>query len=117
MRNRIREVRKQHGLTMKQLGEKVGLSESAISQYENGKRQPDNETLLMFGEIFNVSVDYLLCGEQRNPCTPDASEKEAATSKCDSLRMELICLFDGLSQSGQDRALSYLRYLSKNEDK
>lgn len=117
MKNRIREVRKKHGLTMKQLGEKVGLSESAISQYENGKRQPDNQTLLMFGEIFDVSVDYLLGGEQRSPYLSDRNKKEAATSDCDSLRQEAISLYDSLSRSGQDRALSYLRFLAKNEDK
>ena len=52
MNNRIRELRKQHKMTMKELGAVVGLAESTISQYETGKRQPDNETLLKLGEYF-----------------------------------------------------------------
>lgn len=60
MQNRIRELRKQHKITMKQLGEVIGVAESTISQYETGKREPDNETLLRLGEYFGVSVDYLL---------------------------------------------------------
>lgn len=72
MPNRIRELRKQHGLTMKQLGAKVGLAESTISQYETGKRQPDNETLLKFGELFDVSVDYILGSAQKQP-SPDVT--------------------------------------------
>lgn len=60
MANRIRELRKQQGITMKQLGEVVDLAESTISQYETGKRQPDNETLLKISEYFGVTVGYLL---------------------------------------------------------
>lgn len=62
MQNRIRELRKARGLTMKQLGVIVDLAESTISQYETGRRQPDNETLLRLGEYFGVTVDYLLGG-------------------------------------------------------
>ena len=36
MNNRIRELRKQHKMTMKELGAVVGLAESTISQYETG---------------------------------------------------------------------------------
>ena len=65
MDNRIRELRKKRKLTMKQLGEVVYLAESTISQYETGKRQPDNETLLRLSEFFNVTVGYLLGAENK----------------------------------------------------
>lgn len=64
MANRIREIRKRRGITMKQLGEIVDLAESTISQYETGKRQPDNETLLKISEYFGVTVGYLLGAEE-----------------------------------------------------
>lgn len=67
MPNRIRQLRKQKGITMKQLGSVVGLAESTISQYENGKREPDNETLLRFGEFFGVTVGYLLGVDEPQP--------------------------------------------------
>ena len=60
MENRIRQLRKQHGMTLKQLGAQLGLAESTISQYETGKRNPDNETLLKLGELFQVSIDEIL---------------------------------------------------------
>ena len=71
MQNRIRDLRKQRNITMKQLGNIVGLAESTISQYETGKRQPDYETLLKLGEYFEVSVGYLLGAEQNKKPTPD----------------------------------------------
>ena len=57
---RMRELRKQMKMTMKQLGDMLGVSESAISHYETGKRQADFETLLKVAEIYDVSLDYLL---------------------------------------------------------
>ena len=63
MKNRIRALRKAQGLTLKELGAIVDLAESTISQYETGKRQPDNETLLRLGQYFGVSIDYILGGE------------------------------------------------------
>ena len=68
---RIREVRKLNGMTMKQLGAEIGVAESTVSQYETGKREPDNETLLRIGELFNVTVGYLLGAEEEkeNPAT------------------------------------------------
>ena len=75
MKNRIRELRKTRGMTMKQLGEVVGLAESTISQYETGKRQPDNETLLKLGELFEVTVDYLLGAAQKETAPTPKSER------------------------------------------
>ena len=57
---RIKQLRKEKALTMKQLGVAIGVAESTISLYENGKRQPDNETLSKLADFFGVSVDYLL---------------------------------------------------------
>ena len=65
MNNRIRELRKKRNITMKQLGEVIDLAESTISQYETGKRQPDNETLLKLSEFFDVTVGYLLGAESK----------------------------------------------------
>lgn len=57
---RMQELRKEAGLTLKQLGEAANKAESTISQYESGKREPDNETLIRIADILGCSVDYLL---------------------------------------------------------
>ena len=58
---RLRELRKRSSMTMKQLGAELGLAESTVSLYENGKRTPDVQTLIRFADFFDVSLDYL-CG-------------------------------------------------------
>lgn len=63
---RIKELRKEKSITMKRLGEIIGVSEGAVSQYENGKRQPDYDILKKIADFFDVSTDYLL-GRTDNP--------------------------------------------------
>ena len=56
----IKEIRKSRGLTAKELGKLVGKAESTINLYENGKREPDYETLLKMSDVLNCSTDSLL---------------------------------------------------------
>ena len=58
--NRIRFFRERKGMTMKELGEKVGVTEGAISNYELGKREPSFEKLLQISEVLGTDVSHLL---------------------------------------------------------
>ncbi len=56
----MRILRKNKKITMKQLGKDIGVSESTISLYETGQRDPDNATVIKLADYFGVTVDYLL---------------------------------------------------------
>lgn len=58
--NNMRELRKQKGLTMKELGKAVGVAESTISLYENGKHEPDLTTMKRIADVLEVSIDELI---------------------------------------------------------
>lgn len=68
---KLRELRKEKGISLKELGAAMGVAESTMSLYENGKRQPDYETLLKLAEYFNVTVDYLLRGNDNSERLPE----------------------------------------------
>lgn len=53
-------LRKQRGLTQKQLAADVGLSELAIQNYESGRRKPAFDALIALADYFDVSLDYLV---------------------------------------------------------
>ena len=61
---RIKELRRQKGISQATLGRNIGLTRAAICQYEQGRREPDTATLLKIAKYFNVSVDSLLEREQ-----------------------------------------------------
>lgn len=57
---RVRELRTQHNMTQKELGERVNKSESAVRMWELGKSQPDLDTVALLCETFQISADYLI---------------------------------------------------------
>ena len=59
----IAECRKKQGLTQMQLGEKLGITDRAISKWENGRSLPDSSLMLELCHILNITVNDLLCGE------------------------------------------------------
>lgn len=74
---RLRELRLQQGLTMKQVGADLGLAESTISLYENEKRQPDFATLAKFADYYGVTTDFLLGrSDLRSPAPKSSSIDE-----------------------------------------
>lgn len=58
--DRLKKLREDRNMTQIELGKVFNISHSTINRYENGLRQPDNETLISMANYFNVSVDYLL---------------------------------------------------------
>lgn len=55
----IRRIRKQRGLTLKQLGDMVGVNEAYIRAYESGKRNPKIGSLQAIAKALSVNVEVL----------------------------------------------------------
>lgn len=60
MENRIKELRIRKKMSQLTLGVRVGCSQNAISQIENGKADPRASVLIEMAELFGVSIDYML---------------------------------------------------------
>ena len=56
----FKALRQARGLTQAQMADKLGISISAVSMYEQGRRKPDNDMLRKICEKFRVSTDSLL---------------------------------------------------------
>ena len=57
---RLKELRIKHGLSQIELAKKFNVAQNTVSNWENGSRQVDYETLNNLADLFNVSVDYIL---------------------------------------------------------
>lgn len=60
----LQKIRKEKGLSQLKIAMDLAISREAISHYETGRRSPDVEMLLILSRYFNVSVDYLITGEE-----------------------------------------------------
>jgi transcriptional regulator with XRE-family HTH domain len=57
---RLKELRLEHGYTMKRVAEFVHVTEASISLYEAGKREPSYSVLIALADLFDVTTDFLL---------------------------------------------------------
>lgn len=57
---RIRELRTEQSISVKDLASAVGLTPQAICNYEAGTREPSIATLIKLCDFFEVSADYLI---------------------------------------------------------
>lgn len=57
---RLKELRKQRGISQLKLAMDLGMNQNSISRYESGVREADYATLILLADYFHVSIDYLL---------------------------------------------------------
>lgn len=63
MKERIREIRKDKGYTIKEFADLLEISKSSIESYENGRRVPNNAFITLFCKRFNINKLWLQSGE------------------------------------------------------
>ena len=57
---RFIELRKSNGWKQREVADKLGLTISSISNYEQGIREPSLDILMSICQLFDVSADYLI---------------------------------------------------------
>ncbi len=60
----LKRIRKEKNLNQLKVAMDLNISREALSHYENGKRQPSLEMLRKLSRYFNVSIDFLVNGEE-----------------------------------------------------
>lgn len=67
MKTRLKELRTQRGLTLRELAAEFNTSNQVVSRYELGQTELDFNTLCKLADFFGVSVDYILCRDNTAP--------------------------------------------------
>ena len=57
---KIKELRKQRGITQEQLAESIGISFQAVSKWETGSSVPDVETMVKISELYGITVNDIV---------------------------------------------------------
>lgn len=61
----LRELRKENGLSRKKVGEMVGSNQRNYANWEQGTSNPKIEYLIALSEFYNVTIDYLVGHEDK----------------------------------------------------
>ena len=140
--DRIKESRKKNGLSQKELGQKLNISQQMIAQVENSSAMPKIDTLQKIADALNIPLTYLLYGSIISPDLEvylNTNDKESTLSELTNLQdhasdhmhritkyallltelenkqklAQLINLFDKLNTDGKNKALDQLEMLTK----
>lgn len=61
----LRKLRTDKKLTQDQLAEQLHITRQAVSNWENGKTQPDIDTLTQIAEFYDVSIERIIYGKEK----------------------------------------------------
>lgn len=102
--SRLRERREALKLKQSDLGALLGVTGSAIGNYENGVSAPKADILYKVFDVLQCDANYLFQDEM--------SEKNSAVVKADEA---LLALFHEMNEEGQEKLLDYADDLVKSE--
>ena len=78
---RLKEARKNTGMTQEQVAEKILVSRVTLSHWENGKSLPDIASLISLSDLYQISLDELVKGDSK---MTDKVKKDAKNSQANS---------------------------------
>ena len=87
---RIEEITKKNSLTGKELGEKLGLKKTPITDWKNGKAKPTLEQIIKICDIFAISSDELLQINEKKKLTDEEQLLLEHFRKCSNGNKQII---------------------------
>jgi len=100
---KLKELRKNSGLSQEELAEKIGVSRRSLIYYEQGKSYPSRpETITAIAEVFGVTTDELLGDGERFVVQAAAAGGVRAGKSAQEIIENMCALFAGGELSSED---------------
>lgn len=84
---RLKQLRLDKHLTQAQVAERIGVTASMVSSYETDIRLPSFEVMIRIADLFGVTVDYLLCREDKRFLDISSLSDEEAAVVCSMIEI------------------------------
>ena len=112
----LKESRRQRGLTLRSLGEKIGKPISYISDIEQGRKQPPSETVVaLFESALGIEVGTLVRLAKEVKAFPKKVVEQARVRP--RLSEVLLRADQDLSDEGWEEAMEFIKQIQKKERK
>ena len=105
---RLRELREKYGYTQDYVAEAINISRITYVRYENNMRNVRGQELKALADLYHVSVDYILGGDEENETQPAANDSE--------LRAWAIERVSALSDPALERVRDFLAGLEAGQE-
>lgn len=109
--DKLYQLRKQRGLTLKELSEAVGITAAALSSYEKGQKEPSLSFAKKLAEYYCISLDEL-CGLENSISETKMGKN---TSRADIVRCFTELCESGLPLSIESKFFDPKALVSRNE--
>lgn len=111
--NNLKQLRQGHHMTQEALARYLNVTRPTIAGYETKNKQPDYDKLQKIAEIFEVSIDYLLTGNE----TSILLETNGSIDPSQSMQLEKMLLkyFSQLSSSSKQELVNFSKFLYLQE--
>ena len=78
--SKLIKLRQAAGMTQAELGEKLSYSDKTVSKWERGESMPDVYVMSQIAQIYDVTVDWLISGQEpwQDPVVREREEEKAA---------------------------------------
>ena len=123
--DRLRAIRKEHGLTQQNIADVLGVDRTTYTVYEGGSITPSPATLVKLSQIYNVTVGYLIGVEENHPelrKIPEEKQREKLLSS-DPISLlkkeekELLLYFRVLSDAEKHKIIDEMKDLAQRSEK
>lgn len=84
---RIKQLRKDKHMTQAQVAARIGVTASMVSSYETDIRLPSYEVMVQIADLFGVTVDYLLCRQDKRFLDISELNDEEAAVVCSMVEL------------------------------
>ncbi|MBR1731698.1 MAG: helix-turn-helix transcriptional regulator [Ruminococcus sp.] len=108
--NRLLQYRKLHNLSQEELAEKIGVSRQAVSKWERAEASPDTDNLILLAQVYGVTLDELLQGEEEPAVKEEKSETHEPDENTNYVKKDRVSFKHGIhvdSKNGDNVDISF----------
>lgn len=95
------QLLQKNGISAYRVSKEAGVTQTALSNWKNGRNTPSTQTLQKIADYFGVSIDYLMTGKEPDKKEPQLNPKDQKDIENILQNTELLLKQEGLMFDGQ----------------